>query len=150
MLVVLNLYITIFGGFRFYTENEVDEQGRTLAAFDESGEHKTTFDYERDGVTVKTERLPNGSKLSYGRDKDGTVTAITHSTENGVENSTTQTRTLDVVTEVKSGNNTVRYEYDNKRRVKSVSLNGVDDYVTYTYDNKNSKAKKVIVLKKIN
>ena len=118
---------------KFHTENEVDEQGRTLAAFDESGEHKTTFDYERDGVTVKTERLPNGSKFSYGRDKDGTVTAITHSTENGEENSTTQTRTLDVVTEVKSGNNTVRYEYNKKHRVKSVLLNVVDNYVTYTY-----------------
>ena len=128
---------------KFYTENEVDEQGRTLAAFDESGEHKTTFDYERDGVTVKTERLPNGSKLSYGRDKDGTVTAITHSTENGEGNSTTQTRTLDVVTEVKSGNNTVRYEYDNKRRVKAVSLNGVDDYVTYTYSGEHTDAEKV-------
>ena len=123
---------------KFYTENEVDEKGRTLAAFDESGEHKTTFDYERDGVTVKTERLPNGSKFSYGRDKDGTVTAITHSTENGEENSTTQTRTLDVVTEVKSGNNTVQYTYDNKRRVKSVSLNGVDDYVTYTYSGEHT------------
>ena len=49
---------------KIYTENEVDEQGRTLAAFDESGEHKIVFDYERDGVTVRTERLPNGSKFS--------------------------------------------------------------------------------------
>ena len=72
---------------KFYTENEVDENGRTLAAFDESGEHKTVFDYERDGVTVKTERLPNGSKFSYGRDKDGNLSAITHSTETGEENS---------------------------------------------------------------
>ena len=128
---------------KFYTENEVDENGKVLSSFDESGEHKTTFDYERDGVTVKTERLPNGSKFSYGRDKDGTVTAITHSTENGEENSTTQTRTLDVVTEVKSGNNTVRYEYDNKRRVKAVSLNGVDDYVTYTYSGEHTDAEKV-------
>ena len=68
---------------------------------------------------------------------------FTHSTENGEENSTTQTRTLDMVTEVKSGNNTVRYEYDNKRRVKSVSLNGVDDYVTYTYSGENTNAETV-------
>ena len=123
---------------KFYTENEVDQNGKVLSAFDESVDHKTVFDYERDGVTVKTERLPNGSKLSYGRDKDGTVTAITQSTENGEENSTTQIRTLDVVTEVKSGNNTVKYEYDGKRRVKSVSLNGVDHYVTYTYGGENT------------
>ena len=66
-----------------------------------------------------------------------------HSTENGEENSTTQTRTLDVVTEVKSGNNTVQYTYDNKRRVKSVSLNGVDDYVTYAYSGEHTDAEKV-------
>ena len=128
---------------KLYTENEVDEQGRTLASFDESGEHKTTFDYERDGVTVKTERLPNGSKFSYGRDTAGNATAITHSTENGEENSTTQLRTLDVVTEVKSGNNRVRYKYDKKRRVKSISLNGVDNYVSYTYTGDNTNAEKV-------
>lgn len=128
---------------KFYTENEVDENGKTLAAFDESGEHKTVFDYERDGVTVKTERLPNGSKFSYGRDKDGTVTAITHSTETGEENSTTQLHTLDAVTEVKSGNNTVRYAYDKKRRVKAVSLNSVEDYVTYAYSGEHTDAEKV-------
>ena len=128
---------------KFYTENEVDENGKVLSTFDESGEHKTVFDYERNGATVKTERLPNGSKFSYGRDKDGTVSAITHSTETGEENSTTQLRTLDAVTEVKSGNNTVRYAYDKKRRVKAVSLNGVDDYVTYTYSGEHTDAEKV-------
>ncbi len=67
-----------------------------------------------------------------------------HSTENGEENSTTQIHTLDVVPEVKSGNNTVRYEYDEKRRVKSVSLNGVKDYVTYAYDKReHSKAEMI-------
>ncbi|MBO5293943.1 MAG: hypothetical protein J6B71_01650 [Clostridia bacterium] len=66
-----------------------------------------------------------------------------HSTENGEENSTTQTRTLDMVTEVKSGNYTVQYTYDNKRRVKSVSLNGVDDYVTYTYSGEHTNAETV-------
>ncbi|MBR2464151.1 MAG: hypothetical protein IKB41_01805, partial [Clostridia bacterium] len=133
---------------KFYTENEVDENGKVLCVWDESGEHKTAFDYEPDGVTVKTERLPNGSKLSYGSTKDGSVTAITHSTEEGEENCTTQTRTLGVVTEVKSGNNTVRYEYDDKRRVKSVSLNGVDNYVTYTYSGEHTDAEQVIATTK--
>ena len=72
---------------------------------------------------------------------------FTNSTETGEENSTTQLRTLDVVTEVKSGNNTVRYEYDKKRRVKFVSLNGVDDYVTYTYSGEHTDAEKVTATK---
>ena len=123
---------------KFYTEYEVDDSGKILSAFDETGEHKTAFDYERDGVTVRTKRYPNGGKFSYGREKDGTAVAITQSTESGEENSTKQVRTLDVVTEVKSGNNTVHYAYDKKRRVKSVSLNkdefGEDEtYVSYEY-----------------
>ena len=65
------------------------------------------------------------------------------STEQGEENSTTQTRTLDVVTEIKSGNNTVEYAYDGKRRVTSVSLNGVDDYVTYVYSGEHTNAETV-------
>ena len=133
---------------KFYTEKQVDEKGRVIAEYTESGEHKTIFDYERDRVTVNTERLPNGSKFSYGRTNDGGVTAITHSTDNGEENSTIQTRTLGVVTEVKSGNNTVRYAYDEKRRVKSVSLNGVDDYVTYAYEGDNTDAEKVTAITK--
>ena len=37
----------------------------------------------------------------------------------------------------------MQYTYDAKRRVKSVSLNGVDDYVTYNYDDKDPNAEKV-------
>ena len=48
-----------------------------------------------------------------------------------------------MVTEVKSGNNTVQYAYDNKRRVKSVSLNGVEDYVTYAHSGEHTNAEKV-------
>ena len=65
------------------------------------------------------------------------------STENGAENSTTQARTLDVVTEIKSGNNTVTYEYDKKRRVISVSLNDIGGYVSYAYSGDNTNAEKV-------
>ena len=66
-----------------------------------------------------------------------------HSTENGEENSTTQTRTLDVVTEVKSGNNTVKYTYDEKQRVSAVELNRKSDYVSYSYDGEHTTKKYV-------
>ncbi len=123
---------------KFYTEYEVDAKGKVLSAFDETGEHKTAFDYERDDLTVRTKCYPNGSKFSFGRDKEGTAVSITQSTESGEENSTKQVLTLDLVTEVKSGNNTIHYAYDEKRRVKSVSLNkdefGEDEaHVSYEY-----------------
>ena len=37
----------------------------------------------------------------------------------------------------------MQYTYDNKRRVKSVSLNGMDDYVTYTYSGEHTNAETV-------
>ena len=85
--------------------------------------------------------LPNGSKFAYGHAKDGTVTAITHSTENGEENSTTKIYDGDLLTELKSGNNTVKYSYDEKRRVSAVELNGKSDYVSYSYDGEHTTKK---------
>ena len=127
----------------FYTEQEVDKEGRTLAAFDESGKHKTAYKYTCDGVNVRSEHLPNGSVLSYGRAKDDTVNAVTHSTDAGEENSTTRLSTLDAITEVRSGTHTVGYTYDGKRRISSVSLYGKDNYVKYTYSGEHTNAEKV-------
>lgn len=136
-------YNSLDSSSKFYTENEVDEDGCTMATFDATGEHKTRFTYAGDGCTVNTEALPNGSKFSYGYAKDGTVTAITHSTEQGEANTNNLTHTLNLVTEMKSGNNTVRYTYDGKRRVKSVSLNGIENYATYEYAGENTDAETI-------
>ena len=136
-------YNSLDSSSKFYTENEVDEDGCTMATFDATGEHKTRFTYAGDGYTVNTEALPNGSKFSYGYAKDGTVTAITHSTEQGEANTNNLTHTLNLVTEMKSGNNTVRYTYDGKRRVKSVSLNGIENYATYEYAGENTDAETI-------
>ena len=57
-------------------------------------------------------------------------------TESGEENSTTQIRTLDAVTEVKSGNNTVQYTYDDKGKVTSV--NAPDHSETFAYDEQDN------------
>ena len=136
-------YNSLDSSSKFYTENEVDEDGCTMATFDATGERKTHFTYAGDGCTVNTEALPNGSKFSYGYAKDGTVTAITHSTEQGEANTNNLTHTLNLVTEMKSGNNTIRYTYDGKHRVKSVSLNGIENYVTYEYDGENTDAETI-------
>ena len=128
---------------KFYTEHEIDDNGIPVSSFDSTGEHKTIVEYEADGACVRTEKLPNGSKFSYGRSSDGTVTAITHSTEEGEENSTQKHYTRRLVTELRSGNNVVNYSYDYKRRVKSVSLNGVEDYITYAYSGEHTNAEKV-------
>ena len=110
---------------KFYSsETEYDETGKTLADYDETGENKTKYGY-KDGTTVVRETvLPNGSKFAYGHDADDTVTSITQSTEDGEENSTQKIYKYGQVVEVKSDNTTVGYEYDDKRRLSEVKLNG--------------------------
>ena len=80
------------------------------------------------------EILQSGSEFAYGYDETGRVTAITHSTEDGEENANNTAYTCGCATDVKSGNNVVRYTYDGKRRVTAVELNGVENYVTYAYE----------------
>ena len=94
--------------------------------------------FDRDDASVRTERLPNGSSFSYGMDRDGAVTAITHSTAEGEENSTRKAYTAGLLTELRSGNNIVQYRYDSKRRLQGVSLNGEDSYLTCTYSGENT------------
>ena len=48
------------------------------------------------------------------------------STESGEENSTSIKYTLGLPTRLTSGNNVVYYEYDYKRRIKKVRVNGTE------------------------
>ena len=64
------------------------------------------------------------------------MTGITQSTEEGEENSNQSSYRCGEVTEVRSGNNVVQYEYDYKRRLKAVKLNGEENYLTYEYNDK--------------
>ena len=72
--------------------------------------------------------------MAYGHDYDDTVTAITQSTEEGEENSTQKVYRYGELVEVNSGNNTVKYEYDGKRRTTKVFLNDSENaYLQNTY-----------------
>jgi RHS repeat-associated protein len=127
-------YNSLDGTTKFYSESEVSEKGVTLADIDESGENKTRYEYIDGTNVVKGQILPNGSKFGYGRGEYDEVTGITQSTETGEENSTQIRHDFGLVTELKSGNNTAEYVYDNKRRKKQVKLNGAS-HVIYTYEN---------------
>ena len=129
---------------KFYTESEYSENGQTLADYDESGEHKTEYEYIPGTNVVRSQKLPNGSKFSYGHDQNDQVTAITQSTEEGEENSNQTVYTCGLATEHKSGNNVVRYEYDYKKRMTKVDLNGTEGYFENTYS-KDSDGNEVTV-----
>ena len=82
---------------------------------------------------MRSEKLPNGSKFAYGHDGSDRVTSISQSTGEGEENSTQTHYTCGSVTELVSGNSVVNYEYDAKRRVTKVTLNGTA-HVSAAYD----------------
>ena len=125
---------------KFYSESEYAENGKLLADYDETGENKTEYEYIEGTNIVKTEKYPNGGKLSYGCDLDDNVSAITQSTEEGVENSTQKTYTCGLLTELRSGGNVVNYEYDHKRRKTAVKLNGTTHAtINYSADDEAEK-----------
>lgn len=132
-------YNSLDSSSKFYTESEVAENGQVLADIDETGENKTEYEYIAGTNVVRTQKLPNGSKFSYGHDVDDTVTSITQSTEDGEENSTQTRYTCGEVTELVSGNNRVNYEYDGKRRLSKVSLNGLEYVSIQTTDDEDTK-----------
>ena len=134
-------YNTLDSGTKFYTASDYAEDGTETATYDETGENKTTLEYADGTTTVKTQVLPNGSKFSYGYDESGRVTSITQSTKEGESNQTTKKYNLNCVTRLTSGKNVVEYEYDHKRRVKKVSVNGTETAYTYAgsaYDDTES------------
>jgi len=126
-------YNSLDSSSKFYTESEVAENGQILADYDETGENKTEYGYIPGTDVVCTHRFANGSRFAYGHDGNDTVTSISQSTEEGEENSTRTRYTYGQVTELVSGNNKVKYAYNHKRKLKSVELNGEEDYVTYNY-----------------
>ena len=131
------MYNTLDAGSKLCTAADYDAQGRVAAEYDATGEHKTENVYSGGSGRVRTAIQPNGSKVSYGYDSDGTRTAVTQSTEDGEGNSTQKQYTCGMVTKVTSGANTVLYEYDGKRRKTAVYLNDTENaYVTYAYADK--------------
>ncbi len=123
------------------SEIEAAENGVIKAELDETGENKTEYEYIDGTATVKEKKLPNGSKFAYGCDGDGNVTSITQSTADGESNSTEIKYTLGSPTKLTSGNNTVFYEYDKKRRKTKVTVNGRETNYEYA---ENTKSETVI------
>ncbi|MBQ3115965.1 MAG: hypothetical protein IJC07_02945 [Clostridia bacterium] len=126
-------YNSLDASSKLYTERVYDEKGTLTADIDSTGENKTEYNINENTGEVLEEKLPNGSKFAYGYDKEGRVTAISQSTEEGEENSTQKTYNYGELVEVKSANTTATYTYDGKRRVTKIGLNGNTNYIQKTY-----------------
>ena len=130
-------YNSLDSSSKFYTEHIYD--GKThLADLDQTGEHKTEIEYVDKSSLVKTQKLPNGSKFSYGYDCADRLTAITQSTEEGEENSTSRVYENGLLKKLVSGDNVVTYTYTDDRRLETVSING-HEVVSYSHIEEDGK-----------
>ncbi|MCL1972473.1 MAG: hypothetical protein FWG57_05740 [Endomicrobia bacterium] len=128
------VYNTLDSASKGYSESEYSENGQLKAKIDKTGENRTIIEYAPGTDDVQTITNPDGGKFSYGRDYiTGAITGMTLSTEKGKANSIETKYTCGVVTRLKSGLNTVNYEYDAKRRKTKVLLNGTER-VNYAYE----------------
>ena len=131
-------YNSLDASSKLYTETQYDEKGKVSFEFDATGNNKTQLLYTDGANIVREEVFPNGSKFAYGHDYDDSVTAISHSTGEGEENSTQKIYQNGVLTEVRSGNNRIQYSFDYtngfKKRKESISYNGVNGYIEKEYN----------------
>ena len=115
---------------KFYNEVSCNEEGQVVETYDSTGLYKTTSKYVNNELVESI--LPNGSRIGYGY-IDGENVSITHSTIEGEENSNQKVIKDGQVVEVNSGNNHIQYTYDYKGRITNVNLDGVANYITFTY-----------------
>lgn len=111
---------------KYYSEQEIDENGQIIADIDACGMNKTSY-Y---GNTIV---YPNGGKFSYGYDSKNGNSTITQSTKDGEENSIQRQYTNGLLTRVISSDDIYDYVYDFKGRVNEVKLNG-NTLTIYNYN----------------
>ncbi len=129
---------------KFYTQNDVAENGQVTAERDETGEVSAEYEYVEGTNIVNSVTHANGSKLSYGRNPfNFNVNSITQSTAEGEANTTDMLYEHGLPVEVKSGNTVINYAYDCHGRKTSVTVNGglqsAYTYSDYEYDEETDK-----------
>ena len=126
-------YNTLDSSSKFYTSQPIyNANGEYMGEFDQTGEHKTEVEYVDKTTLVKTQKTAGGTTFAYGYDLADRVTAITQSTEDGEENSTQRIYENGLLTKLISGNTVIEYAYNTKRRLASITVNGVVEK-TYEY-----------------
>jgi len=119
---------------RFVEKYEVEENGQVTASFDESGEHKTKFDYLKGTNKVSRTTDPRGNATTFGLDFSTSHVSSMASVADGQRNGTTFGYTADYLTKLESGDTKFEYAYDGRGRKSSVTHNESDvPYVSYAY-----------------
>ncbi len=131
---------------KFYTQNDVAENGQIIAERNSLGEISAEYEYAEGTNAVNTVTQANGSKLSYGRNPfDFSVNSVTQSTADGEANTTDVLYACGLPVEVKSGNTVINYAYDCYGRKTSVAINGALQSTCNYFDNDFNPSSKVKV-----
>lgn len=111
---------------KFYSESDIAENGQVLAERDDTGEVCAEYEYENGTKIVNSVKNANGGKIAYGREPNsGKLISVTQSTESGEANCNDIVYQNGLPVEVKSGNTTIKYYYeDPKCRKTQVYVNG--------------------------
>ena len=126
-------YNTLDSSSKFYTSEPIyNEKGEQIGALDQTGEHKTEVEYVDKTSLVKTQKSQGSTTFAYGYDLADRVTSISQSPEGGEENSTQRVYENGLLTKLISGKTLIEYEYEKKRRIYTIKVNGVVEK-TYEY-----------------
>ncbi len=132
-----------------YVEGEEEKTGVYVEEneYGDDGEVKT---YSYNTLSSSERLVSGGSKdvsdraVSYGTDRFGNINSVVGDDGSGEANVGDSVYTHGLLTRVKSGSADIKYGYDHKGRVKSVSMNGVNDYLTVVYSDKVSEEGKTV------
>ena len=119
----------------FYSDFAFDSAGRISQTATQDGLYNYTFGYYNGTQNIKKISHQGRSDLFYSYNNEDEIAKVS-ATDNGLENFTETEYSLGEVVKINnSGNRPIEFEYDGKRRVSKVKLNG-DDYITLTCEEK--------------
>ena len=120
---------------KFYSQYSYDSMGRITRSETQDGLYYDSYEYYNDTMNVKKISHQGRSDIFYSFNSANDLTKVS-ATDGGLENCAITDYSLGEVVELNhSGNRPIEFEYDGKRRVSKIRLNG-NDYLDISYEDK--------------
>ena len=127
----------------FYSQQTHDAAGRVIESRTQDGLYYDTYSYHDGTQNVQKLSHQNRSDLYYTYNQEDALTKVS-GTDDGLENSAVTGYSLgEIVTLNHSGNRPIQFEYEKKRRVSKIKLNG-SHYMTFSYQDKVSEGGDIV------
>lgn len=124
-------YNTLDSSSKFYEESECLDSGLLAKSFSDTKESCTDYSYDISNRLI-SKASSNGVKIAYGYNQLGRLNSVSQSTEMGEQNKVNRKYLFDSLVSLSDRNNLVTFEYDKKRRIKTINHNGVISSFTYS------------------